>query len=228
MAKEYFTRENLIDHLERLAYYGVSATIGPAIWWTVPICTAAGLAGVMFRCGCGTRSTPVRRCFARWVRGLHRRIPAQGHPSRADVPIPSRRSRKLAPQCRTTPKQASEFIKIWVDDRGGTRKKLTPELYLGHHRRSDKLNLPVAAHNDAGGRQAANEGGRGGLAAPSVRMGEFRTPELLAIIKDRIARRDRPNCGSIQMSAWPSPPGRIGTIRYCAKPCRPSDPAALG
>src|SRR5262245_3809775 len=27
MAKEYFTRENLIDHLDRLAYYGISATI---------------------------------------------------------------------------------------------------------------------------------------------------------------------------------------------------------
>ena len=28
MAKEYFTRENLIEHLEKLAYYGISATIG--------------------------------------------------------------------------------------------------------------------------------------------------------------------------------------------------------
>src|SRR5262244_1201709 len=28
MAKEYFTRENLIDHLQRLAYYGFSAIIG--------------------------------------------------------------------------------------------------------------------------------------------------------------------------------------------------------
>ena len=28
MAKEYFTRENLIDHLERLAYFGISATVG--------------------------------------------------------------------------------------------------------------------------------------------------------------------------------------------------------
>ena len=28
MAKEYYTRENLIDHLERLAYYGVSAVVG--------------------------------------------------------------------------------------------------------------------------------------------------------------------------------------------------------
>src|SRR5262245_26459951 len=28
MAKEYFTRENLIDHLERLAYYGFSGVIG--------------------------------------------------------------------------------------------------------------------------------------------------------------------------------------------------------
>src|SRR4029077_17356523 len=28
MAKEYFTRENLIDHLQRLPYYGVRATHG--------------------------------------------------------------------------------------------------------------------------------------------------------------------------------------------------------
>src|SRR5690348_7149141 len=28
MAKEYYTRENLIDHLQRLAYYGFSAIIG--------------------------------------------------------------------------------------------------------------------------------------------------------------------------------------------------------
>src|SRR5262249_31932959 len=28
MAKEYFTRENLIDHLQRMAYYGVVAVIG--------------------------------------------------------------------------------------------------------------------------------------------------------------------------------------------------------
>src|SRR5262245_14004357 len=28
MAKEYFTRENLIDHLQRLAYYGISGTVG--------------------------------------------------------------------------------------------------------------------------------------------------------------------------------------------------------
>jgi hypothetical protein len=28
MAKEYYTRENLVDHLQRLAYYGFSAIIG--------------------------------------------------------------------------------------------------------------------------------------------------------------------------------------------------------
>jgi hypothetical protein len=28
MAKDYFTRDNLIDHLQRLAYFGVSAVIG--------------------------------------------------------------------------------------------------------------------------------------------------------------------------------------------------------
>src|SRR5439155_23327307 len=30
MAKEYYTRENLIDHLERLAYHGISAVVSVA------------------------------------------------------------------------------------------------------------------------------------------------------------------------------------------------------
>ena len=55
MAKEYFTRENLIDHLQRLAYYGFSGT-------------AAGLTGVMCRCGCVMKSLREQRCFERPVR----------------------------------------------------------------------------------------------------------------------------------------------------------------
>ena len=76
-----------------------------AIWSTVPICTAAGPAGAMFRCAYGTRLIPARRCFARWVRGSHRRTPEPKaiHPGQTSL-ILSRRSRKLAPQCRTTPK----------------------------------------------------------------------------------------------------------------------------
>ena len=33
MAKEYYTRENLVDHLQRLAYYGFSAIIGHRSDW---------------------------------------------------------------------------------------------------------------------------------------------------------------------------------------------------
>ena len=87
-----------------------------------------------------------------------------------------------------------EFIKIWVDDRGGTKKKLTPELYLAIIDEAHKLNLPVAAHNVtlADAKLLMKAGVEGWLHLP-VRMGEVPDAELLAIIRDRIARKDRPN-----------------------------------
>jgi imidazolonepropionase-like amidohydrolase len=87
-----------------------------------------------------------------------------------------------------------EFIKIWVDDRGGTRKKLTPELYLAIIDEAHKLNLPVAAHNVtlADAKLLMKAGVEGWLHLP-VRMGEVPDDELLATIKGRIAKRDRPN-----------------------------------
>jgi len=87
-----------------------------------------------------------------------------------------------------------EFIKIWVDDRGGTKKKLTPELYLAIIDEAHKANVPVAAHNVtlADAKQLMRAGVEGWLHLP-VRGGEVPDDELLAMIKDRIAKKDRPN-----------------------------------
>ncbi len=103
MAKEFFTRENLIDHLERLAYYGVSAIVGIGDLVDRSDCTAAGRIGATCRCGCATRSFPMRRCFARRARAL----PGPDREPKATLPewtfrIRSPRSRRLARPLTTT------------------------------------------------------------------------------------------------------------------------------
>jgi imidazolonepropionase-like amidohydrolase len=96
-----------------------------------------------------------------------------------------------------------EFIKIWVDDRGGRMKKLTPELYLAIIDEAHKLNIPVAAHNVtlADAKLLMRAGVEGWLHLP-VRMGEVPDAELLAIVKDRIAKKDRPNMWFNPGAGW--------------------------
>src|SRR3984957_18157582 len=89
MAKEYFTRENLVDHLERLAYYGFSAIIGigdlvdrsdlhggRTNWGDVPLRVRDEIipGAALFR----TAGTGIA-----WPGSG-----ANGHPSRMDVPYP--------------------------------------------------------------------------------------------------------------------------------------------
>jgi len=195
IAKEYFTRENLVDHLERLAYYGFSATIGVG-----DLVDRSDLHGGRTNWG----NIPLRvRDEINPGAALFRTVGpgiawpdsgAQGHPSRADVPYPVTTVAEARAAVQDNAKMKPEFIKIWVDDRGGTRMKLTPELYLAIIDEAHKLNLPVAAHNVtlADAKLLMKAGVEGWLHLP-VRMGEVPDAELLAIIKDRIAKKDRPN-----------------------------------
>jgi imidazolonepropionase-like amidohydrolase len=119
---------------------------------------------------------------------------AQGHPSRADVPYPVTTVEEAREAVRDNARIKPEFIKIWVDDRGGQKGKLTPPLYLAIIDEAHKLNLPVAAHNVtlADAKLLMRAGVEGWLHLP-VRMGEVPDDELIGIIKERIAKRDRPN-----------------------------------
>jgi imidazolonepropionase-like amidohydrolase len=85
------------------------------------------------------------------------------------------------------------FIKIWVDDRGGTKKTLTPPLYRAVAEEAHRLNLAVGVHNVtlADAKELMRAGVEGWLHVP-VRGGEAADEELVAIVKDRIARNDRP------------------------------------
>ena len=129
-----YSRENLIDHLQRVAYYGVAAVqsmgidkgdIGYEIRANPPPNTAlfrlAGRGMAMPKAG------PGRVYWQPIAYGVTTDAEA-----RADV-------RELAAK-------KVDLVKIWVDDRNGTVPKLTPELYRAIIDESHKNNLRVAAH----------------------------------------------------------------------------------
>src|SRR5215475_441233 len=195
MAKEYFTRENLIDHLQRLAYYGISATIsigdlvdrsdlhgGRTNWGDVPLRVRTEIipGAALFRTAGAGIAWPGSG--------------ANGHPSRTDVPYPVTTVDEAREATRDYVRMKPDFIKIWVDDRDGRTKKLTPPLYLAIIEEAHKANVPVAAHNVtlADAKLLMRAGVEGWLHLP-VRGGEVPDDELLAIIKERIAKNDRPH-----------------------------------
>jgi imidazolonepropionase-like amidohydrolase len=194
MSKETFTRENLIDHLERLAYHGVGAVVGigdlmdrsdmhggRTNWGDVPLRVRAEVvpnAALFHTAGVGMS----------WPGAG-----AQGHVSRADVSYPVTTAEQARAAVDDYVKMKPEFIKIWVDDRNHTKMTLTPELYDAILDEAHKFNVPVGVHNitlkDA--KEMMRHGMEGWLHVP-VRGGEAVDDELIAIVKKRIADNDRP------------------------------------
>jgi imidazolonepropionase-like amidohydrolase len=195
MSKEMFTRENLVDHLELLAYNGVGAVIGVGDlvsrsdlhggrtnWGDVPLRVRDEVipGAALFRTAGPGIAWPGSG--------------AQGHPSRVDVSYPVSTEEEARAAVRDYAAMKPAFIKIWVDDRGGTKKTLTPALYRAVADEAHKLNIPVGVHNVtlANAKTLMRAGVEGWLHVP-VRGGEIADAELVAIVRDRIARNDRPN-----------------------------------
>jgi imidazolonepropionase-like amidohydrolase len=195
MSKEFFTRENLIDHLERLAYHGVGAVVGigdledrsdlhggRTNWGDVPLRVRSEIIpnAALFR----TAGTGIA-----WPGSG-----AQGHPSRVDVSYPVSTVEEARAAVQDYVLMKPEFIKIWVDNRAGTKQTLTPLLYRAIIEEAHKHNVPVAVHNVtlADAKELMRAGDKGWLHVP-VRGGEAVDDELIAIVKQRIAKNDRPN-----------------------------------
>jgi imidazolonepropionase-like amidohydrolase len=223
-SKEYFTRENLIDHLERYAYLGFSAVVsiadlvereimpgdhlnvfqaprdprlpktGRFPWGDVPLRVQEEIIpnAALFRTAGPGMSWPGAG--------------AGGHPSRNDVMYPVTTEEEARQAVRDYVKNKVALVKIWVDTREGKLKTLTPPLYRAIIDEASKHNVPVAAHTvtlaDA---KVLYKAGLEGATHIPVRGGEAPDDELIAIIKERVARSDRP--------IWFNEPG---------------DPAALG
>src|SRR6266436_1625238 len=194
MSKETFTRENLIDHLQRLAYHGVGAAVGVG-----DLVDRSDMHGG--RTGWGDvplrlRQEVVPNAARFRTSGAGMAWPgsgAQGDPSRVDVSYPVSTPQEARAAVDDYVKMKPDFIKIWVDDRRGTKKTLTPELYRAIADEAHKFNVPVAVHNVslADAKELLRAGVEGWLHVP-VRDGDVVDDEIVGIVKDRIARNDRP------------------------------------
>ena len=129
-----FTRENLVDHLRRYAYYGIAATLSMGVdRGELPY---------------ELRANPVPGAALFRTAGSGIALPNAG---------PGAEYRKDAAYGVTTEEEARkavqelaakkvDIVKIWVDDRDGTVKKLPPPMYRAIIDEAHKNNLRVVAH----------------------------------------------------------------------------------
>jgi len=195
MSKETFTRENLIDHLQRLAFHGIGAVVGVG-----DLVDRSDMKGG--RTGWGdvvlqVRDEVIPNAALFKTSGAGMAWPgsgAQGDPSRVDVAYPVTTVEEARAAVQDYVRMKPEFIKIWVDDRQGRKPTLTPPLYGAILDEAHKFNVPVAVHNvkQADAKAMVRGGMEGWLHVP-VREGEVADDELVALVKDRVARNDRPN-----------------------------------
>jgi imidazolonepropionase-like amidohydrolase len=134
MSKANFTRENYIDHLQRYAYHGVAATISTG--------TDMGELGYQLR----GETIPGAALIRTVGLGLAWPGSGPGDPSRNDVPYAVTNVEQARKAIQDLAAHKPDFVKIWVDDRNGTRKKLTPEIYQAAMDEARKHNLPAVAH----------------------------------------------------------------------------------
>ena len=134
MSKANFTRENYIDHLQRYAYHGVAATISTG--------TDMGELAYELRGEIIPNAAIIRTVG----RGLAWPGSGPADPSRNDVPYPVTNVEQARKAVQDLATHKPDFVKIWVDDRNGRQKKLTPELYEAAVDEAHKHNLRAIAH----------------------------------------------------------------------------------
>ncbi len=128
-----YSRENIIDHLHRHAFYGHSATMSMGI---DPLSMAEL-----------RESTIDNAARFLWAgRGIGRPNAGPGATDRRDVPYGIDTVEEGIAAVRELAEAQVDLVKIWVDDRNGTVEKLTPDLYGPIIQEAHRLGLKVTAH----------------------------------------------------------------------------------
>jgi len=143
----YYSRDNLIDHLQRYAYYGFAAVFSAG---SDPEDLALAL-----------QRSQQKREFegARLLFAAGMAPPGQGPNNQflSHAIAVARQTGMTILRGLETPRQARQmvkevaakeipFIKIWVDDRGGSQQKLHPELYSAVIDEATKNDIKVFVH----------------------------------------------------------------------------------
>jgi imidazolonepropionase-like amidohydrolase len=134
MSKVNFNRENLIDHLNRYAYHGFAAVISMG--------TDFGELPYQLR----EEVIPGAALFRTVGRGMAWPGSGPNDPARNDVPYVVTTVEQARQAVRELAPHNPDFVKIWVDDRNHTQKKLTPDLYGAAIDEAHKNNLRAIAH----------------------------------------------------------------------------------
>jgi imidazolonepropionase-like amidohydrolase len=174
---ENYTRDNLIDHLQRQAYHGVAAFMSMG--------TERDL-GYALRDELRARPQPGLALFLTAGRGLAMpnggpAPPLRDSPYGVSTPDEARAAvRELAA------KKIDRYVKIWVDDREGQVKKLTPDLYGAAIDEAHRLGLKTITHTqDREDVKGILRAGIDGLAHPPWRLGQEVDDELVTLFKER-------------------------------------------
>ena len=132
-----YTRENILDHLSRFAYFGVAASQAMGsdfgeLPYQIRDETAAGtVPGVARFLTAGRGLAPLDEISPSNMRQAAYVVTT---PEGARASVQELAARKV------------RIVKTWVDDRGGTVKKLTPELYRAIIDEAHARGLKVAVH----------------------------------------------------------------------------------
>ncbi|MDW8471522.1 amidohydrolase family protein [Streptomyces scabiei] len=143
VSKENYSRENVLDHLHRLAYYGVSVfqSLG----------TDRDDVEINLRNAqrSGELDDPELPLLFTAGTGLVAPTPSEinGGPYFAtDVVHEVATAEEARATVRQLARKQPDAIKFWVDDRWGTRNKLTPEVYTAIIEEAHHLGYPAIAH----------------------------------------------------------------------------------
>lgn len=134
MGAETYTRENLIDHLRREAYYGIAAVQSMGIdRGDIPYQVRAN-------------PTPDAALFRTAGRGMALPNAGPGREYWKPVAYGVATEADARAAVRELAAKKADLVKIWVDDRDGTVPKLPPQIYRAVIDEAHKHNLRVAAH----------------------------------------------------------------------------------
>jgi len=132
-----YTRENILDHMHRFAYFGVAASQSMG--------SDFGELPFQIRDDILAGKYPDAARFLTAGRGLAPLVEISPDNMRqAAFPVTTPEGARASVQ-ELVPRKVA-LIKTWVDDRGGTIKKLTPELYGAILDEAHKNKLRVAVH----------------------------------------------------------------------------------
>ena len=134
LSKANFTRENFIDNLQRYAYHGVAATIS----------TGTDLGELAYQ----LREEIIPNAALIRTVGLGLAYPGSGpaDASRNDVPYAVTSVAEARKAVQDLAPHKPDFVKIWVDNRGGKQKKITPEIFTAAADEARKQGLRSMGH----------------------------------------------------------------------------------